>query len=102
MNIYYDPQKFGLTPVGTVELGGGYEFDTYALWRNIEGALVWAHDSGCSCPTPFEDLGVDDLLTGTAADFQSWVEESIAAEGWHEGDAHKGQLVDLLIRVGSV
>lgn len=61
-NAYYDPQKFGLTIVGEVEFSSGsYEFDTSVVWRDQAGALYYADDSGCSCPTPFEGIGLDDL-----------------------------------------
>ena len=56
MNIYYNPEKFGLRPVGEAEFSsGGYEFDTTVVWQDVEtGALYYADDSGCSCPSPFE------------------------------------------------
>lgn len=62
-NIYSDPQKFGLAIVGEVEFSSGsYEFDTSVVWRDVEtGALYYADDSGCSCPSPFQDTGRDDL-----------------------------------------
>lgn len=56
-NVYYNPDKFGLVPVAELELTEpSYSFDTVMVWRHDEkGALYWAHDSGCSCPVPFED-----------------------------------------------
>lgn len=62
-NIYYAPEKFGLTIVGEVEFSSGcYEFDTSVLWRdNGSGAFLVADDAGCSCPSPFEPVGVNDL-----------------------------------------
>lgn len=61
-NIYYDPEKFGLSIVGEVEFSNdSYEFDTTVVWRDKNGTLYCASDSGCSCPSPFEDLGIADL-----------------------------------------
>lgn len=56
-NIYYDPEKFGLKVIDVIELcDEPYEFDTLVVWEHLEtGELYWMRDSGCSCPTPFED-----------------------------------------------
>lgn len=63
MNIYYDPEKFGLATVGEVEWSDGcYQFDLTVVWRDVAtGALFFADDSGCSCPSPYQDTGRDDL-----------------------------------------
>lgn len=61
-NVYYNPEAFGLTPVAELECSsGGYEFDTIVVWSDATGTLLWAHDAGCSCPTPFEDHDVSTL-----------------------------------------
>lgn len=56
-NIYYSPEKFGLEVVGELEYSDAYyQFDTRVVWRHKEsGQFYTARDSGCSCPTPFED-----------------------------------------------
>ena len=59
-NIYYDPEKFGLEVVDTVDAGHSYEFDILALFRRGDNFYIGA-DSGCSCPMPFEGVGVNDL-----------------------------------------
>lgn len=69
-NIYYDPENYGLTVLTTVELAEpDYSFDMLAVWKGPEGFYL-ATDSGCSCPSPFENYGGIDDLTGplTAAD----------------------------------
>lgn len=45
-----------------IELSGRpYEFHLLrVLRRSSDNAIVWAIDSGCSCPTPFESLEDDD------------------------------------------
>jgi hypothetical protein len=69
-NIYYSPEKFGLTVVGVGdEEDMSYEFDTFAVWTDENGRYYWASDSGCSCPAPFENYySLDDLYSGTKQD----------------------------------
>ncbi len=79
-NVYYDPEKFGLTVVGEVDdPGASYSFDKFVVWRAEDGTLYWDQDSGCSCPSPFEDVrSLSDLKTGdsdkAAADALEWAE----------------------------
>jgi hypothetical protein len=56
-NIYYSPEAFGLRTLGEAEFSSGsYEFDLTVVWQDVEtGACYYADDSGCSCPSPFED-----------------------------------------------
>jgi hypothetical protein len=64
VNIYYSPEKFGLETVGEIDFSSGcYEFDLTVAWKDSgTGKLFYAQDSGCSCPSPFEDLGRDGLM----------------------------------------
>jgi hypothetical protein len=67
-NIYYNPEKFGLEVFAEFEFSDRfYQFDTRVVWKDREGQLWTARDSGCSCPIPFEDyhLGNIDRLTST-------------------------------------
>lgn len=61
-NVYYNPEDHGLTVVGTAELAeSNYSFDLVGIWKGEKGYYL-ATDSGCSCPSPFEDYnGIDDL-----------------------------------------
>lgn len=62
MNVYYDPEKFGLTTVASIDFSDGcYQFDYLVVWKDAEGRLFYAEDSGCSCPMPFEYVGMPDL-----------------------------------------
>ena len=55
-NPYYNPDKCGLVPVCEVEWYEPiYSFDTTVVWKAGNGKLYTASDSGCSCPTPFDD-----------------------------------------------
>lgn len=62
-NVYYSPEKFDLEPVDEIEYSSGsYEFDTRVVWSHRPtGRLLTARDSGCSCPTPFEDYTLESL-----------------------------------------
>lgn len=76
MNLYSNPEKFGLTIVGEIDWSSGcYEFDITAVYRRPGGQLVYAEDSGCSCPEPFGDQGWDDLTPCTAAELQAHLEK---------------------------
>jgi hypothetical protein len=61
-NLYYYPEKCGIEIIAEIDPEEAYEFDTLLVFRVIgTGEIKWAHDTGCSCPTPFEGMGIDDL-----------------------------------------
>ena len=61
MNIYYNPEKHGLTVVAEIEYSSEcYEFDTRVVWKDTSGKLYTARDSGCSCPIPFEEVTLEE------------------------------------------
>lgn len=60
-NIYYNPEKFGLSIVDEIDDSGSYEFNTLVVFKDQNGNHFYLHDSGCSCPTPFEHCLVGDL-----------------------------------------
>lgn len=63
-NIYDNPEKFGLEILAELKLDHEpYAFDLLVAWKDANGRILFAHDSGCSCPQPFEEIGVDDLLS---------------------------------------
>lgn len=66
-NIYYDPEKFGLKIFEHIEDDhASYSFDDFVIWERLEdGKLFYGTDSGCSCPSPFEDQGLSDLTPVT-------------------------------------
>jgi hypothetical protein len=67
-DVYHSPEVFGLTPVGEVEwYEPDYSFDFAVVWYHAEsGKFYWGSDSGCSCPSPFEDYtSLDKLESGT-------------------------------------
>jgi|ERR1035437_10252693 hypothetical protein len=61
MNPYYSPEKLGLEMISFEEDGLSYEFNTLCFWATSDGSVYSAQDSGCSCPTPFEDYDKEEL-----------------------------------------
>lgn len=55
-NIYHYPEKWGLKQVAMIDYSdGSYQFSYRIVWECLyTGRLFTKHDSGCSCPTPFE------------------------------------------------
>lgn len=73
-DIYSSPERFGLETFGEIQWGEPcYSFDLTVVWRRpADGTFFYCEDSGCSCPSPFEDKGVADLIPiETLAGFQS-------------------------------
>lgn len=58
-----------LTYIGEVDLSEpDYSFDLLRFYvRKHDGMVLYATDSGCSCPSPFEDTRVGDLKETTVA-----------------------------------
>ena len=55
MNPYYHPEQLGLEIISFDEPDLAYEYNTLCFWASADGKIYSASDSGCSCPTPFED-----------------------------------------------
>jgi hypothetical protein len=55
MNPYYYPEKLELEMLSFDEPDLSYEYNTLCFWATKDGQIYSASDSGCSCPTPFED-----------------------------------------------
>lgn len=53
--LYYEAENLGFTQVIEEDIAGLYEFDSVLVVKAPDGTMWAAHDSGCSCPTPFED-----------------------------------------------
>lgn len=85
-NPYYNPEKFGMKQVGMIDFSSGYyEFDYRVVWKHKDGTYYTARDSGCSCPTPFEDYTkLDDLHI---ANISELIEEArtLAKSKYYEG-----------------
>ena len=69
-DVYYNAEKHGLVVVAEIDDADScYSFDLTVVWKNTEtGDKYWANDSGCSCPSPFEDIQSIDGLTPLKTD----------------------------------
>lgn len=85
-NPYYNPEVHGLTLVSEVELSEpSWSFNTLAVWRDDLGYYLGT-DSGCSCPTPFENYHTKADLTGPLTAEQAREEaESIKKNSYEPG-----------------
>lgn len=55
-NPYYSPELCGLEIFESIDTAGSYEFDIFCIWKKLDtGDLYWDSDSGCSCPSPFDN-----------------------------------------------
>lgn len=91
MSVYYEPERYGLTVLHEHDPPLSYEFHMLVLWVHKSGKLLMASDSGCSCPSPFEDYtSLRDLTpVGSIEDIQSVVAEyNSVAYGGHLADTH--------------
>jgi len=83
-DVYYNPSKFGLTPVAEIQDGTlSYEFDILAVWKeDATGFLYYAQDNGCSCPSPFEDMRSLESLNKVVTQ-EDWNRFERAAREWN-------------------
>lgn len=74
--MYDNPQVFDLELIRSVDVAGSYEFDIIAIWKDKDGRYLIGHDTGCSCPVPFENTRVDELVeVKTLADVAAFARE---------------------------
>ena len=87
-NIYYNPEKFDLTLVVYHDEDGCRGFDIHVAFKHKDGSLYYTHDSGCSCPTPFEDVRFQDLEPINKGNFKEFC-DSIMSMDWAMSDRIK-------------
>lgn len=88
-NIYYEPHSYNLSIVAELDNGEGYDFDIHVVFLDDNGNLYYAHDSGCSCPCPFEDFKcIQDMEIITKESFNSF-EDTIMGTDLPIGDKIK-------------
>lgn len=62
LNMYTQPEDFGLKIIGEVEWEKYYAYDKTVIFKDVStGQLYIGEDEGCSCPSPFQDKGRIDL-----------------------------------------
>lgn len=55
-DLYNQPEQFGLTPIGELnDPDASWSFNDFVVWKHEDGSYYFGEDSGCSCPSPFED-----------------------------------------------
>jgi hypothetical protein len=76
-NAYSNPADLGLEIVGEAsDSEASYSFDIFIVFRDHAGVLYYAEDSGCSCPSPFEDyVRLSDLTRATIAEIHAALDE---------------------------
>jgi len=80
-NPYAYPEKSGLTIVGEIDWSSGYyEFDLTVVWADANDQLYYADDSGCSCPSPFENMSFADLTPCTFFELVEHLENRASTE----------------------
>lgn len=55
INPYYYPENLGLKLKSFDDPDALYQYNTICFWITPKGHVYYAEDSGCSCPTPFEE-----------------------------------------------
>ncbi len=97
MNVHSAPEDYALEIVAQYDLlQESYEFDIRCVWRVIDGPragrLYTARDSGCSCPSPFEDYtSVESLerltsMTALKEEYREAIKNgrSVDMQGWQK------------------
>jgi hypothetical protein len=82
-NVYDTPEKYGLEIVDVLEDPDAcWSFDTLLVLQHKETKRIyWTSDSGCSCPSPFEDQdsieSLEEVTDASWSEFQKAVEEHV-------------------------
>ncbi len=70
-NPYYSPEKCGLKVIYDIDTADSYEFNMLVIWEKFDDKTIWwDSDSGCSCPTPFEDHSLKEITSDTYYNFK--------------------------------
>lgn len=98
-DAYGQPEAFGLTMMGEVEFSEpNYSFDFAIVLADAEGKLWWARDSGCSCPSPFEDHKFpEEFNSGTLQDLIEWFDAE--KEQYTDNPNVDAEIADLIGRL---
>jgi hypothetical protein len=99
-NPYYYPEKLGLEKLAEHDFSDGdYCFDYRVIWRHTEsGRLLTERDSGCSCPSPFEDYSSVESLSAFNADELVNEAKNEGKSEWYRG----GSIPDWIRKIESI
>jgi hypothetical protein len=86
-DVYNQPEQFGLTIIGELsDPDASYSFDELVVWQHKDERLFYAQDSGCSCPSPFEDFtsldSLSEITDQTYEKFRVAVDNHAARDKW--------------------
>jgi hypothetical protein len=103
-NPYYNPEKYGLEVVGDIEWSDAfYQFDMTVVWFHPESKKYYiAHDSGCSCPSPFEAINELAEIEEVTIDGAIRQLEFRRGPGQHDGDYGVSESLELIKRLRSM
>ena len=97
MNVYTNPEKFGLEIFGSAgEVDSGYYHDLFVVWRSGV-CLYYASHSGCSCIPEFENYGIPDLTS--AASIQQ-IHDALTA--WSDQPGKQASAAELHLKLAGI
>lgn len=97
--MYNDDWTEGAEILGEIELSEPcYSFDTLVVLRNDQGYYL-ATDSGCSCPSPFENYNSLADATGPLTADQAREETTSLWEGGYGGGYDRAAYTALLEKI---
>jgi hypothetical protein len=95
-NIMYTPEAYGFEYVCEVELSEPcYSFDCLRVLKNKDGYWLGT-DSGCSCPTPFEDYHDENDLTGPLTAEQVHEEANSLWDGEYDAEGFSSEMAKVV------
>lgn len=107
-DVYYQPENFGLTQVAQIEWAEpDYSFNMGVVWKDADGQLFYGEDSGCSCPSPFEDFtSLESLEKLTFPELEAKLKERAETEYIYEGSSYalsrdelRARVVDAILKI---
>jgi hypothetical protein len=90
-NPYYNPEACGLVQMDTIEDEPDYDFNMVVVWQDTASKKYYfGADSGCSCPSPFEDVRrLSDLTLLNKKNF-NLLKEAVENGLWRVSAIQKG------------
>lgn len=98
MNIYYSPEKYGLTQLLCIDHSDDcYCFDYRVVWKHEEtNELYTARSAGCSCPSPFEEFSSIEELERVTPELIRSLEYEMSSSESHASYEERSSFIDKL------